>query len=172
MWKSTMKKLVLLDADVIIDLHSLQLFDAITRGYDVYVVRTVFREARFYPYKDQALPIDIKDKVTIVDVLDEQLLKKVKLEAREAFLGIDPGETESIAYLSTSVKNILFCTCDHSAIQLISYMELEHTSISVEKALEGIGRHGKNLYPRHREKVFRDNINKGKILRIQYKKMF
>ncbi len=166
-----MKKLVLLDADVIIDLHSLQLFDAITKSYDVYVARTVFREARFYPYKNQILPIDINGKVTIVDVVDEQLLKKVKIEAREAFLGIDPGETESIAYLSTSEKNILFCTCDHSAIQLVSFMNLDHATISVEKALDGIGRHGKNIYPRHREKVFKESIQKGKMLRVQYKKL-
>ncbi len=170
MWKSTMRKLVLLDADVIIDLHSLQLFDAVTKSYDVYVARTVLREARYYPYKNQVYPIDIKDKVTVVDVLDEQSLLKVMLEAREAFLGIDPGEAESIAYLCTSEKNILFCTCDHSAIQLISCLDLEHKSISLEKALQGIGQHSKNLYPRHREKVFKDNIKEGKVLRIQYKK--
>jgi len=43
-----MKKLLLLDADVIIDLHTLDLFERILRTYDVYVTRTVLKEARFF----------------------------------------------------------------------------------------------------------------------------
>lgn len=166
-----MKKLVLLDADVIIDLHTLDLFDAITKGYDVYVARTVLHEARYYPCQDKSQRIDIKDKVTIVDVIDDSSILTVKLEARAALLGIDPGETESIAYVNTTVKDILFCTCDQSAIRMISYMGLEHKSISMEKVLRGIGKSVKSLYTKHSEKYFQENIKLGKILRVQYKKL-
>jgi hypothetical protein len=41
--KKTMKKLLLLDADVIIDLHALGLFEKIAKTYDVHVTRTVFQ---------------------------------------------------------------------------------------------------------------------------------
>ena len=55
----------------------------------------------------------------------------VRNEAKEAWLGIDPGELESIAYLSTTEEEVTFCTCDKAAIKLISYMELETKSIVV-----------------------------------------
>lgn len=166
-----MKKLVLLDADVIIDLHTLGLFDALAKGYDVYVARTVFQEARYYPCYGKMHRIEIKDKVTVVDALDETALLKVKREAHEALLGIDPGETESIAYICTTEREILFCTCDKSAIRLVSYMGLEQNSISVEKALRGIGRTIKHLHVKHSEKHFQENLKTGQVLKIQYKKL-
>jgi len=98
-------------------------------------------------------------------------LKEVQAEAKEAWLGIDPGELESIAYLSIAEEEVLFCTCDKAAIKLISYMELEKKSISVEKAVRGAGHHEKNLYPRHFEKMFKECIKDGKTRRIQFKKL-
>jgi hypothetical protein len=166
-----MKRLVLLDADVIIDLHTLGLFESLAKGYDVSVARSVFHEARYYPYHGKTHRIDIKDKVTIIDAHDEAEILKVKREAYEALLGIDPGETESIAYISSTEKDILFCTCDTSAIRLVSYMGLEHKSISMEKALQGIGKSIKGLSIKHSEKHFQENIKSGKALRIQYKKI-
>ena len=42
-----MKKLLLLDADVVIDLHSLGLFGKMIKSYDLFVTRQVFEEANF-----------------------------------------------------------------------------------------------------------------------------
>ena len=163
-----MKKLLLLDADVIMDLHTLDLFDRIIKTYDVHVTRTVLGEARYFKKEGRREKISIADKVTVVDVEPESL-NRVRIEAREAQLGIDPGELESIAYLNTTEEDLLFSTCDKAAITLFSYMELETKSISVEKAVRGAGHHTKNLYPRHYEKMFQKCIGKGKALRIQFK---
>ena len=57
------------------------------------------------------------------------------------------------------------------AIKLISYMELEKKSISLENALLNIGYRKKNLYPRHYEKTFKEAVKEGKTLRIQFKRM-
>jgi hypothetical protein len=43
-----MKKLLLLDADVVIDLHSLGLFEKICKSYRVFVTREVLNEAKYY----------------------------------------------------------------------------------------------------------------------------
>ena len=43
-----MKKLLLLDADVVIDLHSLGLFEKMTKSYDLFVTREVYEKAKFY----------------------------------------------------------------------------------------------------------------------------
>jgi hypothetical protein len=37
-------------------------------------------------------------------------------------LGIDPGESASIAYLIQTEEEITFCTCDRAAIKLISFL--------------------------------------------------
>ncbi len=46
-----MKKLLLLDADVVIDLHSLGLFEKMSKSYNLFVTREVFEEAKNYAQK-------------------------------------------------------------------------------------------------------------------------
>jgi hypothetical protein len=99
------------------------------------------------------------------------ILRRVQKEAKQAMLGIDPGESTSIAYLSQTDEEITFCTCDKAAIKLMSYMDLEQKAISLEKALRRDGYHGKKLYPRHLEKTFKTAVTDGKTLRIQFKKL-
>ncbi|MBW2561447.1 MAG: hypothetical protein JRE40_11415 [Deltaproteobacteria bacterium] len=163
-----MKRLLLLDADVIIDLHSLDLFEKIIKAYDVYVPRTVFREARYFKKEGRKEKIGIAGKVTVVDVAPEDL-NLVRIEAKEARRGIDAGEMEAIAYLNTAEEDLTFCTCDKAAITLVSYMGLEERSASVEKILKSSGHHKKNLFPRHLDKMFKACVKEGKTLRIQFK---
>lgn len=165
-----MRKLLLLDADAVIDLHTLGLFGKISKAYDLFLTRTVFEEAKYYKKDGAKIEIDIKN-ATIIENIDIESLKKVQREAKEARLGIDPGESMSIAYLIQTEKEITFCTCDRAAIKLISYMELEQRSISLENALRDIEYHTKNLYPRHLEKTFKADIKEGKTLRIQFKRL-
>jgi len=163
-----MRKLLLLDADVIIDLHTLGLFGKISNAYDICLTRDVFREARYYKKDGTKIDIDLKDVATINNV-DLESLRKVQREAKEARLGIDPGESTSIAYLIQTNEEITFCSCDQAAVKLVSYMELEQKAISLEKTLRFAGYHGKNLYPRHFEKTFKAAVKEGKTLRIQFK---
>jgi len=165
-----MKKLLLLDADVVIDLHSLDLFEKIGKAYDVYVTREVFKEAAYFKKSGSRIPINIADKATVIKDVDLESLKEVHKEAKEARLGIDPGESTSIAYINQTEEEMIFCSCDKAAIRLISYMGLEQKSISLEKTLRDIGYHEKNLYPRHYGKTFKICIKEGKTLRIQFKK--
>jgi hypothetical protein len=48
-----MKKLLLLDADVVIDLHSLGLFEKMSKSYSLYVTQEVLAEAKFYKRQNQ-----------------------------------------------------------------------------------------------------------------------
>ena len=164
-----MRKLLLLDADVIIDLHTLGLFEKIRKAYEIRLAREVFIEAKYYKKGRTKINIDLKG-VTIIDDIDLENLGQVQKEAKQARLGIDPGESSSIAYIMQTEEEITFCTCDRAAIKLISYMELEHKTISLEKALRSVGYHEKKLYPRHFEKTFKVGIKEGKALRIQFKK--
>ena len=165
-----MRKLLLLDADAVIDLHTLGLFGKISKAYDVCLIRTVFEEAKYYKKDGAKIKIDIKDAAIIEDV-DLESLKKVQRKAKEARLGIDSGESISIAYLIQTEQEITFCTCDRAAIKLISYLELEQKISSLENALRSAGYHEKKLYPRHLEKTFKAAVKEGKTLRVQFKKL-
>jgi hypothetical protein len=165
-----MRKLLLLDADVVIDLHTLGLFGKIGKTYDVCLTRSVFEEVDYYKKNGVKISIDIKD-TAIIENVDLENLIMVQREAKEARLGIDAGETMSIAYLTQTEDDVSFCTCDKAAIKLISYMELEQRAISLEKALRSTGYYEKNLYLRHLEKTFKSAIKEGKTLRVQFKKL-
>lgn len=163
-----MKKLLLLDADIIIDLHTLGLFGNLSNAYQLYVTKKVFDEAKYYKKDGVKWRIDIKDRVTIVEDIDIENLKQVNEEARNAMLQIDSGEATSIAYLLQTDLDITFCICDKAAIQLVSFMDLDRKCISLEKALSAAGHH-KSLYQKHLISSFKECIRKGKALRVQYK---
>ena len=124
-----MRRSLLLDADAVIDLHTLGLFGKISNAYDICLTRDVFVEAKYYKKDGTKSDIDIKH-VVIIQNVDLGILRKVQREAKEARLGIDPGESTSIAYLIQTDEEITFCSCDRAAIKLISYMELEQKAIS------------------------------------------
>jgi hypothetical protein len=165
-----MRKLLLLDADVIIDLHVLGIFDKLAKAYEIFVTVEVLREARYYKKAGKKYPIHIKGKITVINNVQLDSLNKVMAEARAARLAIDQGEATSIAYLLQSEEEMRLCSFDKAAIKLISYMELEAKSVSLEKALKNVGHHTK-LYPRHLEKEFKNCVKAGKALRIQYKNL-
>ena len=166
-----MKKLLLLDADVVIDLHTLGLFDRIIKGYEIHVTKTVLDEAAYFKSGGARTKIDIRDHVTVIENVAVEHLQTLRKEAKEARLGIDPGELEAIACLIQEDEGLIFCTCDQAAIKLLSFMNLDGRAVSIEKVLRTTGYHKKNLYPRHWEKTFTQCIREGKALRMQFKKL-
>jgi len=165
-----MKKLLLLDADVVIDLHTLGVFDRISRGFEIHITKTVLGEAQYFRRRGTKTRIHIGDCVTVIEDVALSHLRTVQSETKEARLGIDPGEMESIACLIQEEEDLVFCTCDQAAIKLLAFMNLEGKSISVEKALRSTGYQKRNLFPRHWEKTFTECIHDGKALRMLYKK--
>ena len=166
-----MKKLLLLDADVVIDLHTLGVFERISKGYAIHITKTVLEEAQYFKSGGKKTRIDIEDCVTVIEDVALSYLQSAREEAKEARLGIDPDELESIACLMQEEGNLIFCTCDQAAIKLLSFMNLEGSAISFEKALRSTGYQKRNLYRRHWEKTFSQCIREGKILRIALKKL-
>ena len=120
--KRHMKKSLLLDADVVIDLHTLGLFEKVAKSYDLKVTREVLRETKYYLKGNKKIEIDIRKMVNTIDDVDVNFLKKVVLEEKEARLRVDQGEATSIAYIFQKVEEITFCTCDRAAITLMSML--------------------------------------------------
>jgi len=165
-----MKKLLLLDADVIIDLHTLGVFDRISKGFEIFITRTVLEEARYFKSSGMRIRMQISDRVTVIEDVTVAHLQAVQQNSKAAGLSIDPGEAESIACLMQEEQDLIFCTCDQAAIKLLAFMNLEGRSISFEKALRSTGYQKKNLYPRHWDKTFSECIREGKTLRILRKR--
>ena len=72
-----MKKLLLLDADVVIDLHTLGLFDRIIKGYQIHVTKTVLSEASYFKSGGARNKIAISDRVTIIENVAVEHLQTV-----------------------------------------------------------------------------------------------
>ena len=160
-----MTKLLLLDADVLIDLHSLDLFEKVCRNYEVCITKSVFDEAKYFKKDGARYAIQLPPEVEIIDDINIESLIVVEKQAKSVTLQIDPGEAVSIAYLIEADKEIKFCTCDKAAITLISYMDLDSKCISLESALKNVGIR-KNLYPRHLDDSFNRCVRQGKEFRI------
>jgi len=134
-----MKKLLLLDADVVIDLHTLGLFDRINKGFEIHITKTVLDEASYFKRGGVRTKINIRNRVTVIENVAVEHLQTIRNEAMEARLGIDPGEMEAIACLIQEDEGLIFCTCDQAAIKLLAFMNFEERSISTEKALRTTG---------------------------------
>jgi hypothetical protein len=165
-----MRRLLLLDADVVIDLHAIGLFQKVANAYALQVTEEVFKEARYYRKGGRKVRIDIEGTVDVIRNVSLDSLRTVQMEARQARTIIDPGEATSIASLLERQENQLFCTFDKAAIKLIAFMQLEDRSISLETALRNASIH-RSLFPRHLHKAFKESINDGKSLRIQFKNL-
>lgn len=161
-----MKKLLLLDTDVILDLHTLGLFERFSRAYEIQVTREVFDEAKYYKKGGRRFPVRIGDKVRILESVNVESLKEVVTKASQARLEIHIGEATSIACLVKGQEEMIFCGCDKAALKLIAFMNLESGAISLESALKNAGQDAK-LYPRHCEVTFKQCIKDGKILFVQ-----
>jgi hypothetical protein len=165
-----MKRSLLLDADVIIDLYSLNLIDALARSYDLKATSTVFYiEAEYYlrgGIRHQIMPTG---RITLTDSFNPGYLNTVREAAKQAQLALDDGELESIAYLLFDDGGIKFCTCDKAAIRLSAFMGLEQRLISLQEAFRQRGGHRLcGLLPRHTERAFQAEIKQGKALRVRH----
>lgn len=58
-----MRKLLLLDADVIIDLHVLGLFEKLAKAYEIFVTLEVLRKARHYKKQEKFFRLILKRKL-------------------------------------------------------------------------------------------------------------
>jgi len=173
-----MTKLLLLDADVLIDLHSLDLFEKVCKNYEISITKSVFEEAKYYKKDGTKYTLQLPDEIEIIEDINIESLGEVQRHAKNAVLQIDPGEAASIAYLMEADKDIKFCTCDKAAITLISFMDLDNKCASLESALRNVGMHStnaaferyfklelddvKNIY----QKTIKEDNKKDKIIKI------
>lgn len=165
-------KLWLLDADVIIDLLSLGLFDTLVDRHEITVAKSVIQEVKSYNkiYGDDSsyTPIDFRGQyvtsgkvkeldATAIETDDLVILKMPPLWVNT----IDIGEIESMAILLKE-EELTFCTCDTSAIRALPFLDASERGISLENLIAQSGLKRVELDNKHTEEYFQNNLKIGK----------
>jgi hypothetical protein len=139
-------KLVILDANVIIELFRLNLFSAVVGRYSIVVPTTIKQECVFFVDQSGAR-VDINWETFIssskveevsADALDFSNLGNIFIE--DVFRGIDAGELEALAIINKSQdKAFLYCSGDLPSLKALGALGRGSQAISLEKLLQNIG---------------------------------
>lgn len=164
-------KLWLLDADVIIDLLSLGVFDMLTRSHQIFAASTVIDEVRFFKRSSEKHTVNLREQYVsgglvkeLSASLDEikEVYSKLPAISHES---IDAGELESLAILARE-EGLIFCSCDAAAIKVLPFLDLSDRGISVESLLKSSGLQRSDLKDRHTEQYFKNNLAIGQESKI------
>ncbi len=140
-------KLVILDANVIIDMHRNGIWNKIISLYEIYVPATVAEEeAVYFLSKDGQQRQEIKinkdieeSKIKVLEASVNDSLELKKKVKEDYYNSIDPGELEAIALLhSGEYDDFKFCTGDKAAIRALTMFDLTFQGISLEELLSDV----------------------------------
>ena len=172
--KITRQKCVLLDADVVIEAHELNIWQKLTELLQVIVPSTVAHdEALFFSpagrdsRKDIALQTLVEGgSITELSATYEDLVSISNMFDRVFIETLHPGETEALALLKANKAGVAcFCTGDRHAIQALAMIGLSGRGISLEALLVSIGMR-RRLKRQFAEAFFRRNLRAGQQKRI------
>lgn len=178
------RPLIITDADVVIDLHSLGVWDRFVDSYHVHLAQTVVEEAGFYPKSKMRfssspddvyvanenidLSEDIKsERITVLDLDAKDMIplqnEAEKMGVREA---IHSGEEETLAAVYHTHTQLTACLIDEGAIRCAVMVDLADKCISVEKALQQCGL-GRNVSDRLSDSRFQRIVKHAEQERVQ-----
>lgn len=164
-------RIVLLDADVIIDLHKFGTWDKIAKQNEILIPSTILRIEVYY-YEDEFgfkhsidLSKEAGDTFAEISVTAQEIFNFKRKFERFIEEELDPGETEALKILNDRT-DCYFSTCDKAAIKVIALLGKREQGLSFEKLLQSSGI-TKNLEKKHTEQYFRKYLDEGSILRIQ-----
>jgi hypothetical protein len=163
--------LLLLDADVIIDLHRLGLWKQITKSHKVSIPSIILRKEVYF-YEDENgirhnINLDKEIGITFNELScsAEELLSFKERFDRVFQEDLHEGEEEALVLLQKQ-EDLLLCTCDHAAIKALALLELPTQGISFENLLKKTGIN-KKLEFKHTQKRFKKYLDEGSIMKIQ-----
>lgn len=158
-------RLLLLDANVVIYLHELGLWDKFTDSCDVTLTRTVVDEVKYYSAEEGIqyridLEPDVRDgRINCVDVPVDRVQKFIESFGPSYIDRLDPGESESLAYLFNSSEEWLICSADEIVFRALGLLQRVEQGISLEEILQKTGLVRSDLAGRY-SKQFRLNVTK------------
>jgi len=163
--------LLLLDADVIIDLHKLSVWKHVIKNHNIYIPSIILHKELYY-YEDERgtpHPIDLIKEIGVT-INELSCSAEELLSFKEQFdcvfqEELHDGEKEALILLKKQ-EDLLFCTCDHAAIKALALLDLSTQGISFENLLKKSGIN-KKLEFKHAQKRFKKYLDEGSIMKIQ-----
>jgi len=140
--------LLLLDANVVIRIFELGIWDRMIKACDAHLARTVVGEADFYedrkgvghridldPYKEDG-------RITVHDVLVSQVSALTDRFGAHFLDRLHDGETESLALLVTnldSAQRFTICSSDAIVFRVLGALKAGEQGLSLEEVLQQVG---------------------------------
>ena len=168
-------KLWLLDADVIIKLLELDVFDRLADKHELHVAATVVDEVKYYRRDGQKVRVDFRSvyvasgrvvEATATVVQMQEVINRLPPLKQQV---IHAGELESLAVL-VQREDLTLCTFDAAAIRTLPFLDASDRSVSAERLLQSSGLKlspGHKLDVRLTEEYFRSNLEHGRLEFIQ-----
>lgn len=160
-------KIIIPDAQVIIDLHRASLWKHVIQTFDIGITPIILQESRFY--KDVSgvrHPISLESdvletRIRVIETSIKQIDCLYKLLHPNIQDPLDNGELEAIAFLkSQKTDDYFFCTGDALAIKYLGALGLRHRSISLQKLFDQRAIQSKLEY-KYSEKMFQKMLDEG-----------
>ena len=154
--------LLILDANVVIHLHELGIWQKLIAVCTVHVPRTIVEESNFYEVDGERNYIDLNEDINggRIKVFD------VSLQDVRAFLdrfdgiyaaGIHAGEAEALAHLCKSSEQFMISSGDAMVYRVLGRLGRGDQGISLEEILQKVGLQQKQL-PNSCSKTFREKL--------------
>jgi hypothetical protein len=153
-------RLLLLDANAIIYAHELGIWHLLTDRCEITITKTVVEQEVYY-WRDGN---GVRHEIDLAADIQEGRIHCVEVPLaridafRERFSQIyldamDPGETESLAFLESSADPWRLCSSDALVFRVLGSLGRAEQGISLEEVLSGVGlgRHVDAMY----DKAFR-----------------
>jgi hypothetical protein len=137
-------RLLLLDANVVITLHELSLWDKVVEKCEVILTETVVKEAKFFESQGQRQGIDLSGDISATKI---GVISIGKSE-QDAFLSqfdpnylerLDPGEVEALAYLLGHPEPFLLCSGDAIVFKVLGRLRRGDQGVFLEEILRAVG---------------------------------
>ena len=173
--RTTRLKCVLLDANVVIEAHSVGVWQKLLDRCQIMIPSIVVRnEVLFYSretngiHEDIYLPKLVQDGKVIELAATAEDLDSLYGTFDSVFVeGIDPGEAEALALLkSGKTPEACFCTGDAPAIRALAMLGMSQLGISMETLLKRLGFQRKLEHFWFTEEFFQENLTRGSINRV------
>jgi len=163
--------IVLLDADVIIDLHRFGIWEQITKQNQINISSIILRQEAYF-FEDEHgkrhninLLRDTGIKFHEVSIDANSIREFLKQFDRNIQEELHPGELEALSIIQKD-KSLYFCTSDKVAIRVIALIGSSSQGVSFEELLKKSGI-TKKLEYKHTNTYFKKYLGEGSIIRIQ-----
>ena len=138
-------RLLLLDANIVIEISRFSLWKQVIDRCDIHLARTVIEEADFYEDDDgERQPIDLSPYINAKSIsvfdLNPSDLNALRNQFEPVYFEkLDPGETESLAYLLKQQDDCLICSADKIVYRVLGNIHCSEQGVSLEEVLSKIG---------------------------------